>query len=86
MQKEDISTIEHARVDTIRILRIFENFPNFTTLFVLSQLIRTLLYINSKKSINSLQLEMVHDFHLESIAHFLCIFLSMGIIMTSVLR
>ena len=28
----------------------------------------------------------VHDFHLESIAHFLCIFLSMSIIMTSVLR
>ena len=38
------------------------------------------------KSINSLQLVMAHDFHLENIAHFLCIFLSMGIIMTSVLR
>ena len=38
-----------------------------------------------KKSIDSLQLVMAHDFHLENIAHFLCIFLSMGIIMTSVM-
>ena len=41
--------------------------------------------INTKKSINKSQFAMAHDFNSENIAHFLCIFLSVDIIMTSVM-